>query len=130
MAQAVGHSPSTIHQIWQAFGLQPYRAENFELSSDPFFVKNVRDIIDLYMAPPERTLVLCVDEKSQIQALDRSQPLLPMRPSQAERRTHDYTEAAARARTTRLTRQPLAPALLRCGTWRWVDKCGSQWHIS
>jgi transposase len=91
MARAVGHSPSTIHGIWQAFGLQPHRLENFKLSSDPFFVEKVRDIVGLYMAPPERALVLCVDEKSQIQALDRSQPLLPMRPGQVERRSHDYT---------------------------------------
>ncbi len=90
MARAVGHAPSTIHGIWRAFGLQPHRSENFKLSSDPFFVEKVRDIVGLYMAPPERALVLCVDEKSQIQALDRSQPLLPMRPGQAERRSHDY----------------------------------------
>jgi transposase len=90
MARAVGHSPSTIHGIWRAFGLQPHRSESFKLSSDPFFVEKVRDIVGLYMAPPERALVLCVDEKSQIQALDRSQPLLPMRPGQAERRSHDY----------------------------------------
>lgn len=88
MARAVGHSPSTIHGIWRAFGLQPHRSESFKLSSDPFFVEKVRDIVGLYMAPPERALVLCVDEKSQIQALDRSQPLLPMRPGQAERRSH------------------------------------------
>ncbi len=90
MARAVGHAPSTIHRIWQAFGLQPHRSESFKLSSDPLFVEKVRDIVGLYMAPPERALVLCVDEKSQIQALDRSQPLLPMRPGQAERRSHDY----------------------------------------
>ena len=90
MARSVGHAPSTIHRIWQAFGLQPHRSESFKLSSDPFFVEKVRDIVGLYMAPPERALVLCVDEKSQIQALDRSQPLLPMRPGQAERRSHDY----------------------------------------
>ena len=90
MARAVGHAPSTIHRIWQAFGLQPHRSETFKLSSDPFFVEKVRDIVGLYMAPPERALVLCLDEKSQIQALDRTQPLLPMRPGQAERRSHDY----------------------------------------
>jgi len=90
MARAVGHAPSTIHGIWQAFGLQPHRSESFKLSSDPFFVEKARDIAGLYMAPPERALVLCLDEKSQIQALDRSQPLLPMRPGQAERRSHDY----------------------------------------
>jgi len=91
MAAAVGHAPSTIHRIWQAFGLQPHRVESFKLSTDPLFVEKVRDIVGLYLAPPERALVLCVDEKSQIQALDRSQPLLPMRPGQAERRSHDYT---------------------------------------
>ena len=91
MATAVGHAPSTIHRIWQAFGLQPHRSETFKLSSDPFFVEKVRDIVGLYLAPPERALVLCMDEKSQVQALDRTQPLLPMRPGQAERRSHDYT---------------------------------------
>ena len=90
MARASGHAPSTIHRIWRAFGLQPHRSETFKLSSDPFFVEKVRDIVGLYLAPPDRALVLCVDEKSQIQALDRSQPLLPMRPGQAERRSHDY----------------------------------------
>ena len=78
MARAVGQAPSTIHRIWQAFGLQPHRSETFKLSSDPFFVEKVHDIVGLYMAPPERALVLCLDEKSQIQALDRTQPLLPM----------------------------------------------------
>lgn len=91
MAKAVGHAPSTIHRIWQAFGLQPHRSETFKLSSDPLFVDKVRDIAGLYLSPPERAVVLCVDEKSQVQALDRTQPLLPMRPGQAERRTHDYT---------------------------------------
>ncbi len=90
MARAVGYAPSTIHEIWRAFGLQPHRGESFKLSSDPFFVEKVRDIVGLYLAPPERALVLCVDEKSQIQALDRSQPMLPMRPGQVERRSHDY----------------------------------------
>ena len=81
---------TTVHRIWGAFGLQPHRVESFKLSSDPLFVDKVRDIIGLYLDPPERALVLCVDEKSQIQALDRTQPMLPMRPGQAERRTHDY----------------------------------------
>jgi transposase len=71
--------------------LQPHRSETFKLSSDPLFVEKVRDIVGLYLSPPERAVVLCVDEKSQVQALDRTQPLLPMRPGQAERRTHDYT---------------------------------------
>jgi transposase len=90
MARATGYAPSTIHRIWRAFGLQPHRTESFKLSTDPFFVDKVRDIVGLYLAPPERALVLCVDEKSQIQALDRTQPLLPMRPGQPERRSHDY----------------------------------------
>src|SRR5262249_19703117 len=91
MAQAVGHAPSTVHRIWQAFGLQPHRIETFKLSTDPLFVEKVGEIVGLYMTPPERVLVFCVDEKSQIQALDRPQPVLPMRPGQAERRSHDYT---------------------------------------
>ena len=90
MAKEIGHAPSTVHRIWRAFGLQPHRAETFKLSSDPLFVEKVRDIVGLYLSPPERAVVLCVDEKSQVQALDRTQPLLPMRPGQAERRTHDY----------------------------------------
>ena len=90
MARAVGHAPSTIHRIWRAFGLQPHRSETFKLSSDPLFVDKVRDIVGLYLAPPDRALVLCVDEKSQIQALERTQPIVPMRPGQAERRSHDY----------------------------------------
>lgn len=90
MAKASGVSASSVHRIWQAFSLQPHRVETFKLSSDPQFVEKVRDIVGLYLAPPERALVLCVDEKSQIQALDRTQPLLPLRPGQVERRTHDY----------------------------------------
>jgi hypothetical protein len=89
--------PSTIHRIWRAFGLQPHRSETFKLSGDPLFVEKVRDIVGLYLTPPDWALVLCVDESwaaertNQIQALDRTQPLLPMRPGQVERRTHDYT---------------------------------------
>jgi transposase len=90
MAKASGLSVSTVHRIWSAFSLQPHRSETFKLSTDPQFVEKVRDIVGLYLDPPERALVLCVDEKTQIQALDRTQPLLPMRPGQAERRTHDY----------------------------------------
>ena len=90
MAKATGVSTSTVHRIWRAFSLQPHRSETFKLSTDPLFVEKVRDIVGLYLDPPERALVLCVDEKSHIQALDRTQPLLPMRPGQAERRTHDY----------------------------------------
>ena len=90
MAKATGVSISTVHRIWRAFSLQPHRSETFKLSTDPLFVDKVHDIVGLYLDPPDRALVLCVDEKSHIQALDRTQPLLPMRPGQAERRTHDY----------------------------------------
>jgi transposase len=90
MAKATGYAPSTIHDIWKAFSLQPHRSETFKLSTDPLFVEKVRDIVGLYLDPPDRAVVLCLDEKSQIQALDRTQPLLPMRPGQAERRSHDY----------------------------------------
>ena len=83
-------SQSAISRIWRAFGLQPHRAETFKLSNDPLFIDKVRDIVGLYLSPPDRAMVLCVDEKSQIQALDRTQPLLPLRPGQPERRTHDY----------------------------------------
>ena len=90
LASASGLSRSTISRIWRAFALQPHRSETFKLSKDPLFIEKVRDIVGLYLNPPDRALVLCVDEKSQIQALDRTQPLLPMRPGQVERRTHDY----------------------------------------
>ena len=90
MAQRCGLSHNTVSRIWRAFGLQPHRTEAFKLSSDPFFIEKVRDIVGLYLHPPDRALILCVDEKSQIQALDRTRPLLPMRPGQVERRTHDY----------------------------------------
>ena len=83
-------SPATVHRIWQAHNLQPHRVETFKLSRDPDFVPKLRDIVGLYLNPPAKALVLSVDEKSQIQALDRTQPLLPMRPGQVERRTHDY----------------------------------------
>ena len=90
MASESGLSQSTISRIWRAFALQPHRSETFKLSKDPLFIDKVRDIVGLYMAPPTKAMVLCVDEKAQIQALDRTQPLLPMRPGQVERRTHDY----------------------------------------
>lgn len=91
LAKACGLSRSSVNRIWRAFALAPHRSETFKLSKDPLFIEKVRDIVGLYMNPPDRALVLCVDEKSQIQALDRSQPVLPMRPGQAERRSHDYT---------------------------------------
>ncbi len=90
MAKATGLSHATISRIWRAFGLKPHRTETFKLSPDPLLVDKVRDVVGLYVNPPEHAVVLCVDEKSQIQALDRTQPLLPMRPGQMERRTHDY----------------------------------------
>src|SRR3954454_19455773 len=90
MAEETGLSQNGIVRIWHAFGLQPHRVENFEFSKDPQSVEKVRDIVGLYLNPPERALVLCADEKIQIQALDRTLPILPMRPGQAERRTHDY----------------------------------------
>jgi len=91
LAQASGLSQSSISRIWRAFSLQPHRSGTFKLSRDPLFIDKVRDIVGLYLHPPDRALVLCVDEKSQIQALDRTAPLLPMRPGQIERRSHDYT---------------------------------------
>ena len=90
MAAVTGFSHTTIRRIWTAFGLQPHRSETFKLSSDPLFVDKVRDIVGLYLSPPNRALVLSVDEKSQIQALDREQPVLPMMPGMPERRTHSY----------------------------------------
>ena len=90
MARRSGLSHNTASRIWRAFALQPHRTETFKLSADPLFIEKVRDIVGLYLNPPDRALVLCVDEKSQIQALDRTRPLWPLRPSQAERRTHDY----------------------------------------
>lgn len=93
MAQAIGLSHMTVSRIWKAFGLQPHRTETFKLSPDPLLVEKVRDVVGLYVNPPEHAVVLCVDEKSQIQALERTQPILPMRPGQAERRSHDYRRA-------------------------------------
>ena len=113
MARASGLSVSTVQRIWRAFGLQPHRLETFKLSTDPDFVAKVRDVVGLYMAPPDRALVLCVDEKSQIQALDRSQPMLPMRPGQPARRSHDYQ----RHGTTSLF------AALDVATGRVIGKC-------
>jgi transposase len=113
MARESGLSVSTVQRIWRAFGLQPHRLETFKLSTDPDFVAQVRDVVGLYMNPPDRAIVLCVDEKSQIQALDRSQPMLPMRPGQVARRTHDYT----RHGTTSLF------AALDVATGRVIGKC-------
>jgi transposase len=90
MAKRTGLSRSTIGRIWRDFGLQPHRVDGFKVSTDPLFVERVVDVVGLYHNPPERAVVLCVDEKSQIQALDRSQPVLPMMPGMPQRRTHDY----------------------------------------
>jgi transposase len=90
MAAETGFSHTTIRRMWAAFGLQPHRSQTFKLSNDPLFVDKVRDIVGLYLSPPNRALVLSIDEKSQIQALDREQPVLPMMPGIPERRTHSY----------------------------------------
>jgi transposase len=113
MAKATGMSQSAISRIWRAFGLQPHRIESFKLSTDPQFIDKVRDIVGLYMSPPENAIVLCVDEKSQVQALDRSQPLLPLEPGRPERRTHDY----ARHGTTSLF------AALNVATGEVIGRC-------
>jgi transposase len=116
MAKESGLSVSSVQRIWRAFGLQPHRVETFKLSTDPDFVAKVRDVVGLYVSPPQRAIVLCVDEKSQIQALDRSQPMLPMRPGQPARRSHDYT----RHGTTSLF------AALDIATGKVIGKCYSR----
>jgi transposase len=93
MAREVGLTQSAVLRIWKAFGLQPHRTETWKLSKDPQFIAKVRDVVALYLDPPERAVVLCVDEKSQIQALDRTAPILPMLPGVPERATHDYKRA-------------------------------------
>jgi transposase len=113
MAKATGMSQSAVSRIWRAFGLKPHRADTFKLSTDPFFVEKVRDVVGLYLSPPERAIVLSVDEKSQVQALDRTQPTLPMTPTQAERGTHDYV----RHGTTSLF------AALNVATGQVIGKC-------
>ena len=116
MAQASGLSQTAISRIWRAFGLQPHRTETFKLSTDPQFIDKVRDVVGLYVHPPERAIVLCVDEKSQVQALDRTQPLLPLGPGHPERHTHDY----ARHGTTSLF------AALDVATGRVIGRCYRQ----
>jgi transposase len=112
MARATGMSRMAISRIWRAFGLQPHRSETFKLSNDPLLIEKVHDIVGLYLDPPAHAAVFCVDEKPQIQALDRTQPLLPMRPGQLERRTHDYVRhgtitlfAALNAKTSEVITQ-------------------------
>jgi transposase len=91
LARELGLSQAAVVRIWHAFGLKPHRRGSFKLSTDPFFVEKVRDIVGLYLAPPERAIVLCVDEKSQIQALDRTQPIQPLLPARVEKASSDYT---------------------------------------
>ena len=116
-------SQSAGARIWRTFGLKPHLVDTFKLSKDPQFIEKVRDVVGLYLAPPEHALVLCVDEKTQIQALDRSAPVLPMMPGMPERRTHDYVRggvttlrslqrhppARRRARQRRHRRPPPSP---------------------
>jgi transposase len=113
MARATGMSQTAISRIWRAFGLKPHLVQTWKLSSDPQFIDKVRDICGLYLNPPEAAVVLCVDEKSQIQALDRTAPILPLRPGLAERRTHDYF----RHGTTTLF------AALEVATGKVTDRC-------
>jgi transposase len=113
LAQQVGLTQSAVVRIWHSFGLQPHRSETFKLSTDPFLVEKVRDIAGLYLNPPEHAIVLCVDEKSQVQALDRTQPILPMRPGLPEQRTNDYE----RHGTTSLF------AALEVATGKVIGKC-------
>ena len=113
MAKQLGVSHMTVARIWRAFGLKPHRMDSFSLSSDPFFVEKVRDVVGLYMTPPDNALVLCVDEKSQMQALDRAQPMLPIRPTVSERQTDRYI----RHGTTTLF------AALDVATGRVIGKC-------
>jgi transcriptional regulator with XRE-family HTH domain len=90
LAKRTGMSPSTVHRIWRERGIQPHRTETFKFSTDPALEDKIRDVVGLYLDPPDGAVVLSVDEKTQIQALDRTQPMLPMRPGQVERHTHDY----------------------------------------
>lgn len=113
LAEDMGMSQTAVARIWRAFGLKPHKAETFKLSTDPLFVDKVRDVVGLYLDPPDRALVLCIDEKSQVQALDRTQPLLPMEPGKPERHTHDY----ARHGTTSLF------AAMNVATGEVIGKC-------
>ena len=103
LAAELGFSQSAVSRIWRAFGLQPHRQETWKLSTDPLFIDKVRDVVGLYLAPPERAVVLCVDEKSQIQALDRTAPILPMLPGTPARRPTTTSARAPPACTPRST---------------------------
>jgi len=131
MARASGLAPSTVHRIWRAFSLQPHRSETFKLSTDPLFIEKVRDIVGLYLNPPDRAVVLCVDEKTQVQALDRSQPILPLRPGQAERRTHDYKRHGTTSLFAALTSRSERSSASAChatvpqtsaASWTWLRR--------
>ena len=113
LAQATGMSQSAVGRIWRAFGLKPHHSESFKLSPDPLFIEKVRDIVGLYLNPPDAAVVLCVDEKSQIQALDRTAPVLPLMPGVPERATHDYV----RNGTTNLYAALDAPPVRSSPTW-------------
>lgn len=113
MARTLGLSQTAVSRIWRAFGLKPHLHESFKFSTDPYFVEKVRDVVGLYLSPPDRAIVLSVDEKSQVQALDRTQPILPMTTGQAERGTHDYV----RNGTTSLF------AALNVATGQVIGKC-------
>jgi transposase len=113
MAKAMGVSQSSVVRIWRAFALQPHRQETFKLSADPLFIDKVRDVVGLYLNPPTKAIVLCVDEKSQIQALDRTQPLLPMMPGVPGRRTHDYKRHGTTTLFAALEKSRPAPRGLR-----------------
>ncbi len=128
MAKASRVSGTTVGRVWRAFGLQPHRSETFKPSTDPLFAEKVRDIVGLYLAPPARALVLCVNEKSQVQALDRTQPLLPLRPGQAERPTHDHARPshgdALRTRPSDGTAQLVSRAVSSQTLELFHAKCG------
>lgn len=113
MAQRTGLSKSTIGRIWKRFDLKPHLRDSFKLSTDPQFVAKVVDVVGLYHHPPEKSVVLCVDEKSQIQPLDRSQPVLPMMPGMPERRTHDYLRHGITSLFAAFT-SPTAPSYRHC----------------
>src|SRR5206468_303802 len=116
LARRCGLSQTAVSRIWRAFSLRPHRVKTFKLSKDPLFIEKVRDIVGLYLDPPDKALVICVDEKSQIQALDRTQPLLPMRPGQIERRTHDYERHRTTTLFAGLIAAVTAPTDVKAGT--------------
>src|SRR5438045_6347394 len=105
MAKKAGLPQTAVVRIWRAFGLQPHRVENFKFSKDPQFVEKVRDIVGLYLNPPDRAIILCVDEKSQVQALNRTQPILPLAPGVPARQSHDYERHGVRSEERRVGKE-------------------------